>query len=159
MNKLTFCNRNEAIARMNRLGKERTRFFFLINFDETECLVSKLDDIPAGQLAFIFPEIANVCSVSELKPENIFWKAYPQPYEEYLRSFDIVHRNLYAGNSFLTNLTCATPVETNLSLYQVFLHATARYKLWYDDRFVVFSPENPNNAKFSFVIFPAAQSL
>lgn len=141
MNKLTFCNRNEAIARMNRLGKERTRFFFLINFDETECLVSKLDDIPAGQLAFIFPEIANVCSVSELKPENIFWKAYPQPYEEYLRSFDIVHRNLYAGNSFLTNLTCATPVETNLSLYQVFLHATARYKLWYDDRFVVFSPE------------------
>lgn len=141
MNKLTFCNRNEAIARMNRLGKERTRFFFLINFDETECLVSKLDDIPAGQLAFIFPEVANVCSVSELKPENIFWKAYPQPYEEYLRSFDIVHRNLYAGNSFLTNLTCVTPVETNLSLYQVFLHATARYKLWYDDRFVVFSPE------------------
>ena len=30
MNKLTFCNRNEAIARMNRLGKERTRFFFLM---------------------------------------------------------------------------------------------------------------------------------
>ena len=54
MNKLTFCNRNEAIARMNRLGKERTRFFFLINFDETECLVSKLDDIPAGQLALFF---------------------------------------------------------------------------------------------------------
>ena len=67
MNKLTFCNRNEAIARMNRLGKERTRFFFLINFDETECLVSKLDDIPAGQLAFIFPEIANVCSLPDAK--------------------------------------------------------------------------------------------
>ena len=54
MNKLTFCNRNEAIARMNRLGKERTRFFFLINFDETECLVSKLDDISAGNWLLFF---------------------------------------------------------------------------------------------------------
>lgn len=44
-------------------------------------------------------------------------------------------------NSFLTNLTCSTPVKTNLSLLQIFEHAKARYKLWLKDRFVVVSPE------------------
>jgi para-aminobenzoate synthetase component 1 len=141
MKELHFYNREEAIARMNRFGARGTAFFFLINFDETECLVSELKDISPDRLAFIFPEAANVLPTSAPKPEAMYWKSAPQAYEDYFRSFDIVHRNLHAGNSFLTNLTCATPVETSLSLRQVFEHATARYKLWYDDCFVVFSPE------------------
>lgn len=141
MKELHFYNREEAIARMNRFGARGTAFFFLINFDETECLVSELKDISPDRLAFIFPEAANVLPTSAPKPEAMYWKSAPQAYEDYFRSFDIVHRNLHAGNSFLTNLTCATPVETSLSLWQVFEHATARYKLWYDDCFVVFSPE------------------
>lgn len=141
MNKLHFYNRKEAIARMNRFGARGTAFFFLINFDETECLVSELKDISPDRLAFIFPEVSNVSLSSAPKPEAIYWKSAPQSYEDYVGSFDIVYRNLYAGNSFLTNLTCATPVSTSLSLWEVFEHATARYKLWYDNRFVVFSPE------------------
>ena len=49
--------------------------------------------------------------------------------------------NIYAGNSFLANLTCATPVRTDLSLLQVFEHARAPYRLWLKGRFTVFSPE------------------
>lgn len=56
MNKLHFYNRKEAIARMNRFGARGTAFFFLINFDETECLVSELKDISPDRLAFIFPK-------------------------------------------------------------------------------------------------------
>ena len=120
MRELHFYNREEAIARMNRFGARETAFFFLINFDETECLVSELKDISPDRLAFIFPEAANVLPTSAPKPEAMYWKSAPQAYEDYFRSFDIVHRNLHAGNSFLTNLTCATPVETSLSLRQVF---------------------------------------
>lgn len=111
MNKLHFYNRKEAIARMNRFGARGTAFFFLINFDETECLVSELKDISPDRLAFIFPEVSNVSLSSAPKPEAIYWKSAPQSYEDYVGSFDIVYRNLYAGNSFLTNLTCATPVS------------------------------------------------
>lgn len=62
-------------------------------------------------------------------------------FEEYRRGFDIVHRHLHGGNSFLVNYTCATPVDTDLTLRQVFDHARAPYRLWVNDRFVVFSPE------------------
>ena len=62
-------------------------------------------------------------------------------FEEYRRGFDIVHRHLHGGNSFLVNYTCATPVDTDLTLRQVFDHARAPYRLWVNDSFVVFSPE------------------
>ncbi len=62
-------------------------------------------------------------------------------FEEYRRGFDIVHCHLHGGNSFLVNYTCATPVNTDLTLRQVFDHARAPYRLWVNDRFVVFSPE------------------
>ena len=75
----------------------------------------------------------------ELK--DIIWNPMPQSFDMYQHSFDIVHHNIHLGNSFLTNLTCATTVETNLSLFDVFQHAHARYKLWVKDQFVVFSPE------------------
>ena len=56
-------------------------------------------------------------------------------------SFETVSRHIHAGNSYLVNLTCATPVYTNLSLKDIFYHSKAMYKLWMRDRFVVFSPE------------------
>mgnify|MGYP000058255639 CR=1 FL=1 len=43
--------------------------------------------------------------------------------------------------SFLTNLTCRTPIETNLSLKDIFFRSKAMYKLWVRDQFTVFSPE------------------
>ena len=46
-----------------------------------------------------------------------------------------------AGNSFLTNLTCRTPVDTNLTLKDIYDHSKAIYKLWVKDTFTVFSPE------------------
>ena len=116
MKKLHFYNREEAIARMNHFGARGTAFFFLINFDETECLVSELKNISPDRLAFIFPEVSNVSWSSVSKPETIYWKSAPQSYEDYVGSFDIVYRNMYAGNSILTNLTCATTVTPSNSL-------------------------------------------
>ncbi len=45
------------------------------------------------------------------------------------------------GNSFLVNLTVKTPVGFSGSLQEVFTQAKARYKCWYNEEFVVFSPE------------------
>lgn len=73
--------------------------------------------------------------------ESVYWNSFPESFESYLRSFDIVQRNIFAGNSFLTNLTCCTPIETNLSLKDIFLRSKAMYKLWVRDQFTVFSPE------------------
>jgi len=45
------------------------------------------------------------------------------------------------GNSFLTNLTQPTGVQTNLSLLDLYQLGSAKYKLWLNGRFTVLSPE------------------
>ena len=46
------------------------------------------------------------------------------------------------GNTYLLNLTFPTPVESNLSLREIYFRSKAIYKIWYRDHFVVFSPES-----------------
>ena len=45
------------------------------------------------------------------------------------------------GNSYLINLTQPTKIRINLTLEQIYYSSSARYKLLFDDHFVVFSPE------------------
>ena len=76
------------------------------------------------------------------KPANsIHWQPSAESFYSYQRSFNIVRQNILAGNSFLTNLTCRTPVDTNLTLKDIYYHSKAIYKLWVKDTFTVFSPE------------------
>ena len=141
MSAIDFISREEAISRMNRFGKEGRPFFFLIDFDETHCIVETPDNLSSDQILFIFPDAGNTVLPEDCFSGNLEWNIHPQSYEEYSCSFDIVYKNIYSGNSFLTNLTCATPVETNLSLDDVFRYTKAKYKLMLKDRFVMFSPE------------------
>jgi para-aminobenzoate synthetase component 1 len=66
---------------------------------------------------------------------------HPISIEEYKIGFDHVIDSLNYGNSYLTNYTCQTPIDTNLSLKDIFVRSKAKYKLWVKDKFVVFSPE------------------
>ncbi len=78
----------------------------------------------------------------KVKPANsIYWQPSAESFYSYQRSFNIVRQNILAGNSFLTNLTCRTPVDTNLTLKDIYYHSKAIYKLWVKDAFTVFSPE------------------
>ena len=66
---------------------------------------------------------------------------FPVDYSLYKASFDQVMNHIRYGNSFLTNLTFPTKIETDLSLEQIFYLSKAPYKLLVKDQFVVFSPE------------------
>lgn len=126
---------------MNRWGKERRPFFFLISYDAAECLAVPLEELNRDELLFAFPSCGNAGAAPDVTNQPFHWEAFPEPFEAYRKSFEVVRRHLLAGNSFLVNLTCATPIRTSLSLADVFHHANARYKLLLKDRFVVFSPE------------------
>lgn len=52
--------------------------------------------------------------------KQIGWETRPVSFETYSRSFQTVSDHIHAGNSYLVNLTCATPVRTNLTLKEVF---------------------------------------
>lgn len=72
---------------------------------------------------------------------QIDWNFVPMSLTDYRQAFEIVKRNILAGNSYLANLTCKVPVSTNLTLEDVFRYSKALYRLWLKDKLVCFSPE------------------
>ena len=56
--------------------------------------------------------------------------------------FAKVQAEIRAGNTYLLNLTFRHPVRINKSLKDIFYLSRAKYKLWLNDKFVLFSPES-----------------
>ncbi len=138
---MKFCNRDEAVKRMNRWGKSGIPFFFLISFDGTECLVLSQDEMKEQKdLLYDFPMGSNA-NKSFWTNTPFQWEVYPESFASYREAFDVVRRNLYAGNSFLVNLTCRTAVKTDLSLRELFERSEAPYKVWLKGHLTCFSPE------------------
>lgn len=119
---------------MNELGSKRIPFLFLIDFLKTKGKIIPLNDFQ-NEIQF------EIQSENEKLKSEIQFKKYPISFEEYQKQFQIVQENILLGNSYLTNLTCATPIEINLSLEEIYIYSQARYKLLWKENFVCFSPE------------------
>lgn len=133
--------KEQAIERINQLSGEKRPFIFIINYLQESCYVEEVKEVDPSLLLYNFNGFGN-CSSSPLPPDKkMEWCIHPSTRSNYEEAFDTVQRNIRAGNSFLTNLTVRTPVESNLSLKELFLHSKATYKLWVRDAFTVFSPE------------------
>jgi para-aminobenzoate synthetase component I len=66
---------------------------------------------------------------------------HPECFEVYQNKFDFVKQAILFGNSYLLNLTCSTPIDLDLTLKEVFLRSASKYRLWFGENFVCFSPE------------------
>lgn len=131
---------SKAQERMNQLGKAGRPFLFVIDFDGLRPIIVPLDELSPADILYQVHGQGNYPDVPQLNKAVTFNK-FPVAADAYRRAFEIVHGNLSHGNSYLLNLTFPTPVETNLSLEEVFHHSQAPYKLYIKDQFVVFSPE------------------
>ena len=83
--------------------------------------------------------LASEQSFAEISRPELF--SWPLSLGAYKKRFSIVKRGLRYGNSFLTNLTISTPIETPLSLVEIFRRSSSPYALYLPGRFVCFSPE------------------
>ena len=145
---MTEYTQEEAIFRMNEMGKAGRPFLFIIDYKRERIYVESPEEIAPSELLYDlngFTNINHECNLRDsshlISGEPVEWQPSYVSFEEYVHSFETVSRHIHAGNSYLVNLTCATPVYTNLSLKDIFYHSKAMYKLWMQDRFVVFSPE------------------
>jgi len=137
-------NKAKAIERMNRWAGERKPFLFISSFNQNQNLI--LDEKMANDAGVHFQVGSHTNSkepsiLSYSLPSSIHFKKQAISYQEYAYSFDIVKKNLDYGNTYLINLTKPSQVETNLSFEQIFYYSNAPYKLWIEDKLVVFSPE------------------
>ncbi|MCK9280555.1 MAG: aminodeoxychorismate synthase component I [Melioribacteraceae bacterium] len=144
---------------MNELGLGAVPFLFIIDYEGKNAIIEPLDNIDSELIKYNFCVKSNDIAISPLESEEarrkgeghqfdfelnssmILFNKFPLPYDDYKKSFDIVMNNIYDGNSYLCNLTAKTPIETNLSLNDIYRLSNARYKMKYKDDFVFFSPE------------------
>ena len=125
---------------MNRLGKKRTPFLFIIDFAMQKPVVVPLGDIESEKILYDVNGISNF-EQHDLTPKKLRFNFTPVSKQTYREAFEKVQFHLGRGDTFLLNLTMPAKVETNFSLQDIFYRTGAKYKLWIKDKLVVFSPE------------------
>ncbi|SIQ09488.1 para-aminobenzoate synthetase component 1 [Chryseobacterium sp. RU37D] len=125
---------------MDELSLQKVPYFFIIDFLGEKVKIFKENEIKKSILLIDFQEFSNAKTQHGLI-KKILWKSYPESLESFKKGFDIVQKNIHFGNSYLVNYTRKTKIETNLTLEEIFYHSSAKYKVFYKDFFVFFSPE------------------
>jgi para-aminobenzoate synthetase component 1 len=118
---------------VNNYGTSNTPFLFIIDYAMENPLCFALTDLPKS-LQFALHEKKNIVN-------NVSVTSFPIEFQEYNKGFDKLQTYLQRGDSYLVNYTVETPLETGISLREIFDQSDAPYKLLVDDSFVVFSPE------------------
>jgi para-aminobenzoate synthetase component I len=132
--------KEQAIEVMNDLGSRRIPFLFIIDFLMKSPIVLPFDKVDKESIVY---DIQGVCnSTPEHTPDaGTMLTKFPISYKRYTAAFDHVTQNIRDGNSYLLNLTFPTRINTHLSLRDIYSLSIAKYKLLFENRFVVFSPE------------------
>ena len=128
------------IDKMNLLGKERQPFLFILDYELKKPYIIPLEQANDNNILFSISGNKNYTQ-KLLNFQEFIFRKYPVKYELYKKSFDQVLTHIHYGNSFLTNLTFPTDIETNLSMNEIFYRSNAAFRLLFKDQFVVFSPE------------------
>lgn len=133
-------DRAQAIQLMNDWGAARQPFFFLIDFEQQRPMVLRLEDIHSSELLYDIEGRGNARGLSA-QDTLVEWERQPIDMARYAQAFELVQREIQAGNSYLLNLAFPTQIHTKLSLRQLFLRSRARYRIWLRGQFACFSPE------------------
>jgi len=122
-------------------------------------MIDKISSLASQGIPFLLisdfkAERLLVYTLDELKDEDIEFSMYPNvqvdqlplkkdalDFAEYKKGFDRIIEHIRAGETYLLNYTCETPVKCRLSLKEIYDRAHAKFKLRFKDAFVCFSPE------------------
>lgn len=135
--------RSEMISKMNQLGAQKAPFLVIVDFKGEKGYFIPKEDLDKNAICIDFPTFS-YHNNSKVTEEKSFLELHPIPIskEQYLNIFQQVHQELLFGNSYLLNLTFATPVGENLPLEHIYNQAIAPYKLYLKDQFLCYSPES-----------------
>jgi len=135
----------EGFREIDTLGNARTPFLFIISYDQQKIFVQPLDDLDND----IYYKLETWRNYPVKKREKGFdFSKQPVAFVRYQKALAKVHEEIRQGNTYLLNLTFKTPIETELSLKEIFTYARAKFKLYFKDQFVCFMPE-PSSSSIS----------
>ncbi|WP_276372487.1 aminodeoxychorismate synthase component I [Chryseolinea sp. H1M3-3] len=132
---------SEFTTKMNQWGKNKIPFFFMVDFEMRKPEIIKLSTIASGDVLYAINGVSNINNKTVASTNSIAIQKSPGSLSDYENKFNQVFKHLSYGDTFLTNLTVATEVKLPDTLKNIFLQCDAKYKLFYKDQFLVFSPE------------------
>jgi para-aminobenzoate synthetase component 1 len=135
-----FSVNHQKFMEMDDLSLQKVPYFFVIDFLSENVEIYQQSEIEKSGLLIDFQTFSNAKKEHKLD-KKVEWKFFPETLESFKTGFDKVQKNIRLGNSYLVNYTRKTEIETNLSLKEIFYHSEAKYKVFYKDFFVFFSPE------------------
>ncbi len=126
---------------LNDWGHNKVPFLFFIDFEMKKPKAWRINEIKSDELLFEINGFSNVSKNKREKSESLKFEIETRLASEYESKFSCVMHYLHRGDSFVTNLTIKTRIHTNYTLRELFYFGNARYKIWYKEEFLVFSPE------------------
>jgi para-aminobenzoate synthetase component 1 len=124
--------------RLNQLGKDKIPFLFVISYDKQKVFVKELDKLDDN----ILYKLQNARNYPQTPINKTYYlNKTPIDYKTYKQAITKVKEQIAMGNTYLLNLTFQTPIQTNLSLLEIFTYSKAKFKLYFKDEFICFSPE------------------
>lgn len=133
-------NFKSAVNKMNEFGKEKIPFLFVFDFLCKSPIIVKLDEINDKEILYYLNGKSNL-NGEHLNNKQLNFDVFPVEKSKYEKAFKKVQKHINYGDSFLTNLTMTSKIESNFTLEDIFFASKAKYKLLIEDKFVVFSPE------------------
>ena len=127
------------IKKINQYTKNGIPFLFIIDFEKRKPFVCKISNLERENILYSIKGKGNLISIKG--DEIIPLKVQKIDKEVYKEAFNKVKKNIILGNSYLTNLTFPTTIKTNIGLKEIIERANAKYKLFFKDEFISFSPE------------------
>lgn len=128
------------VSALNTLAQQQQACLFLIDFECVNYHVQPLTDLDKD-IFFNIDGIMNTTFPAHFQLASNLKIQEAVTFERYQQAFNQVQQNFKNGNSYLLNLTFPTKIASSLSLQEIFYQSRAKFKLFFKDKFVVFSPE------------------
>ena len=131
-------SKKDGFQKINQLGQNKTPFLFIISYDQNKIFAQSLDSLD-DNIHYKLEDWRNYPVQKQTKPFT--FSISPIEFSTYKNSFDSILEEIRSGNTYLLNLTFKTPIQSNLELKEIFTYARAKFKLYFKDEFICFSPE------------------
>jgi len=131
-------DQEEGFSKIDRLGCEKTPFLFILSYDKTKIFVQPIDELD-DDISYKLEEWRNYPVTKREK--GFSFSKMPVGFATYQNAMEKIQEEIRSGNTYLLNLTFQTPIQTDLTLQEIFRFAKAKFKLYFKDAFVCFSPE------------------
>jgi para-aminobenzoate synthetase component I len=132
-------NLSQFVKTMNSWGQLKVPFLFVIDFEMVYPIILQPRDVDSAAILYFINGVTN--AEKKTSDRGSLLKAIPGKRSEYEKKFNKVRSYLEYGDTFLTNLTISTEIMLEKSLKDIFFESDAKYKLLFNDQFLVFSPE------------------